>query len=45
MEFIAGNVWHVRKMRKECNAAGCQVIETSTKIFEEVAKQVVNIFF
>ncbi|MEK7602383.1 MAG: AAA family ATPase [Patescibacteria group bacterium] len=42
-EFIAGNVWYAKKMREECSAAGCQVIDTSFISPEEVAKKVVEL--
>jgi broad-specificity NMP kinase len=40
-EFIAGNVWYAKKMREECGASGCKIIDTSTITPEEVAHQVV----
>ncbi|HEX5774695.1 MAG TPA: hypothetical protein VFY28_01895, partial [Candidatus Paceibacterota bacterium] len=42
-DFIAGNVWYADKMREECVAAGCPVIDTSSLSPEEVAAQVVEI--
>ncbi len=39
-EFIAGNVWYAKKMREECAAAGCKIIDTSMIPPEEVAHQV-----
>lgn len=40
-EFIAGNVWYSSKMREECEADGCEIIDTSRATPEEVARQVV----
>lgn len=42
-DFIAGNVWYAKKMREECEAAGCKIIDTSAITPEEVAQQVVEI--
>jgi broad-specificity NMP kinase len=42
-EFIAGNVWYADKMREECTAAGCPIIDTSHLAPEEVAEQVLQI--
>lgn len=41
-EFIAGNVWYAKKMREECEAAGCKIIDTSSITPEEVARQIVG---
>ncbi|MEA2701830.1 MAG: hypothetical protein QOE22_539 [Candidatus Parcubacteria bacterium] len=43
MEFIASNVWYAEKMREECSAAGCPIIDTSSLSPDEVAEQVVQI--
>jgi len=40
-EFIGSSVWYSTKMRGECEAAGCPIIDTSTSTPDEVAKKVV----
>ena len=42
-EFIENNVWYAEKMRAECAAAGCPIVDTSTATPEEVARSVVEI--
>lgn len=42
-EFIAGNVWYANRMREECSAAGCPIVDTSSLNPEQVAEQVVQI--
>ncbi len=42
-EFIAGNVYYVNIMRKECEADGCKVVDTDTKTLAEVAEEVARI--
>lgn len=39
-EFIEGNVWYADKMRTECGAAGCPIVDTSAISPEEVASTV-----
>jgi broad-specificity NMP kinase len=42
-DFIENNVWYVKTMREECEAAGCPIVDTSNATPEQTAARVAEL--